>query len=453
MLPAHPRGAFLRMRLYSVRGAAEVPDLDAFEGAGRLVALADNPYISFQPIDLTPGRDAVAADLADVPRLLHAIADDWAAPASLNRRAAAAFAAALRRIGEERRGGAHLAGDDTAGQEVDVLLVGVEVSLWLAEQFAADLKTLFPGLRVAAISANKVIGVLGINRGRVPATGFPFCRSSARMDAAIALAISHSGQTFPTIHAVRLLHAMMPGRVFAMVIRGRPAGCRVWMRGERRQRLWQQGGSVFERACPAPCPACLPRLLPLPPCRPRDQRAPCAVPCLSTSPSTPSTPCRLAERLHRHQDGAGAGPAAVTRRAVLRALLRHQGRVALRRARQHLGGCHSPHADRAAAVHRRRAGHGRRLRRRRRRGRRLRRRREPRAGLRAAALWAGAGGGGSAGSKGGAGQLCAGKAGWPTCRPAASRSAGGRAAGTRAATRHAQRIAAGWGRSGCAVGS
>lgn len=32
-----------------------------------------------------------------------------------------------------------------------MLLTGVEVSLWLAEQFAADLKTLLPGLRVAAI--------------------------------------------------------------------------------------------------------------------------------------------------------------------------------------------------------------------------------------------------------------------------------------------------------------
>jgi len=62
-----------------------------------------------------------------------------------------------------------------------------------------------------------VISVLGNNRGRVPATGFSFCRESARLGGAIALAISHSGQTFPTIHAVRLLQATMPGRVFVMV--------------------------------------------------------------------------------------------------------------------------------------------------------------------------------------------------------------------------------------------
>ena len=40
---------------------------------------------------------------------------------------------------------------------LDLLLVGVEVSLWLAEQLANDLRLCFPKLRVMAISANKVI--------------------------------------------------------------------------------------------------------------------------------------------------------------------------------------------------------------------------------------------------------------------------------------------------------
>lgn len=57
---------------------------------------------------------------------------------------------------ERRAAAGQGAGDDTEGPEIDVLLTGVEVSLWLAEQLAADFKTLFPGLRVAAISANKV---------------------------------------------------------------------------------------------------------------------------------------------------------------------------------------------------------------------------------------------------------------------------------------------------------
>lgn len=59
--------------------------------------------------------------------------------------------------------------------------------------------------------------MLGSNRGRVPATGFPFCRDSGRLDHALALAVSHLGQTFPTIHAVRLLEGLLPGRVWVMV--------------------------------------------------------------------------------------------------------------------------------------------------------------------------------------------------------------------------------------------
>lgn len=84
-------------------------------------------------------------------QLLHSIASDWTDPTSLNRRTAAAFASELQRIAAARRRGAHLPGDDAAGQELDVLITGVEVSLWLAQQFAADLQALLPGLRVAAV--------------------------------------------------------------------------------------------------------------------------------------------------------------------------------------------------------------------------------------------------------------------------------------------------------------
>ena len=41
--------------------------------------------------------------------------------------------------------------------EIDILLVGVEMGLWLAEQAANDLKLIFPKLRVQALSANKII--------------------------------------------------------------------------------------------------------------------------------------------------------------------------------------------------------------------------------------------------------------------------------------------------------
>lgn len=38
---------------------------------------------------------------------------------------------------------------------VDLLITGVEASLWLAEQFASDLRRIFPYLNVVTISANK----------------------------------------------------------------------------------------------------------------------------------------------------------------------------------------------------------------------------------------------------------------------------------------------------------
>ena len=40
---------------------------------------------------------------------------------------------------------------------VDLLLCGVEASLWLAEQFASDLRRIFPFLNVTTISANKYV--------------------------------------------------------------------------------------------------------------------------------------------------------------------------------------------------------------------------------------------------------------------------------------------------------
>jgi hypothetical protein len=37
----------------------------------------------------------------------------------------------------------------------DLIIGGVEVSLWLGEQFAADLRRIFPNLNISTVSANK----------------------------------------------------------------------------------------------------------------------------------------------------------------------------------------------------------------------------------------------------------------------------------------------------------
>ena len=52
--------------------------------------------------------------------------------------------------------------DDNDGSSVgtvDLLIGGIEASLWVAEQFAADLRNVFPKLNVITVSANKLLGL------------------------------------------------------------------------------------------------------------------------------------------------------------------------------------------------------------------------------------------------------------------------------------------------------
>ena len=50
---------------------------------------------------------------------------------------------------------------DLKSNQVDLLVTGCEVSLWLGEQFAADLSTCLTLLNVKCVSANKLLGLLG----------------------------------------------------------------------------------------------------------------------------------------------------------------------------------------------------------------------------------------------------------------------------------------------------
>ena len=52
--------------------------------------------------------------------------------------------------------------DDNDGSSVgtvDLLIGGIEASLWVAEQFAADIRNVFPKLNVITVSANKLLGL------------------------------------------------------------------------------------------------------------------------------------------------------------------------------------------------------------------------------------------------------------------------------------------------------
>lgn len=83
-------------------------------------------------------------------------------------------------------------------KSLDILVTGCEVSLWLAEQFAADLLLVFPKLRVKAVSANKLLGLLGQDFP-VPATGFDTHEQRLDLTNSVVIVVSHSGGTFSSL--------------------------------------------------------------------------------------------------------------------------------------------------------------------------------------------------------------------------------------------------------------
>eukprot|EP00798_Chlamydomonas_sp_ICE-L_P031252 gene31252-6397_t len=188
--------SFVTVRMYQLKASYEVPALEAFVKQERIVNLVGNKYIKFQ------GKAALAA-LA-VPGKNDLVAADLSA---------ASFFANLDAIYQYTIAPTYRPDP----LEVHLLIVGVEMGLWLAEQAANDLRLVFPFLKVQVLSANKIISVLGNSRGKIPVPGSAFCRLTSRIGPnTICLSVSQSGQTFPTIHATRILNALMPGRVYVM---------------------------------------------------------------------------------------------------------------------------------------------------------------------------------------------------------------------------------------------
>jgi|GEM_PF-4186396 len=69
----------------------------------------------------------------------------------------------------------------------DVMISGIEISLWMGEQFASDLRRIFPDLKIGVTSANKVLAD-HVEEGLD--------------DQTLVLMISQSGQTFGSLNAV-----------------------------------------------------------------------------------------------------------------------------------------------------------------------------------------------------------------------------------------------------------
>ena len=91
--------------------------------------------------------------------------------------------------------------------QVDILVTGCEVSLWVAEKFCADLQKCFPRLGVKACSSNKLLGLFG-QELPTPAIGFPFTsRTLHGGNNPVVLIVSHSGGTFAPLACSNLLQS------------------------------------------------------------------------------------------------------------------------------------------------------------------------------------------------------------------------------------------------------
>lgn len=157
-----------------------------------------NPYLQRPKAET---NDPVASDIREIPQVLKAIETEWSHPASLNRRSAEHLAKLLiekaKHVDENR--------EKMISVElptVDLLITGIESSLWLGERFAQDLKTLFPLLTVKAVSANHILRQFqhdpqALHLGKT----------------SIVLAISQSGQTFPTLQATHVFNQLYRKRV------------------------------------------------------------------------------------------------------------------------------------------------------------------------------------------------------------------------------------------------
>lgn len=100
---------------------------------------AANPY--------DPKIDLVEKDLIETPSVLAAIDRAWEDKESIESIAGHDLAVHLVECMKRRL--------EFNLDTIDLIVTGVEVSLWTGEQWAADIRAIFPQLNIVAVSANK----------------------------------------------------------------------------------------------------------------------------------------------------------------------------------------------------------------------------------------------------------------------------------------------------------
>lgn len=163
--------------------------------------------------------DPVGADILSIPALLSAIHDDWSNPGSANRRNAEVLAQLLitkaANLAEKEKllRAAGLDESLSRSRHVDLLITGMENSLWLGQQFGVDLGNLMPRLTVRALSANEVLKALQND-----------LESLALARQTIVLVLSHTARTFPSRQVMEACDLLVRRRVIRdiFVMSGEP---------------------------------------------------------------------------------------------------------------------------------------------------------------------------------------------------------------------------------------
>ncbi|XRB03994.1 glutamine amidotransferase type 2 domain-containing protein [Pycnococcus provasolii] len=163
----------------------------------RSIQLDDNPLVLSIP-DLDKPYP-VAEDISRIPQICRDVQESFrSSEGTINQ---------LTMLHWRRALGKRLKLKNKRHDEVDILITGAEVSLWMGEQFASDLTTCFKGLNVKTMSANKLLGLFGQGMP-IPQTGHQLSEGLLALNHTIVLIVSHSGGTFASLAVSNLLQSV-----------------------------------------------------------------------------------------------------------------------------------------------------------------------------------------------------------------------------------------------------
>ena len=172
-------------------------ELSPGELRDRWISMTNHPYLPHIKYPKNDTEDPVDTDNREIPAILEEIKLNWQNPNSLNCQTAEYIVQLICEKAqqfEQKRQQMMRAGLTEMPRQlptVDMLIIGVENSLWLGERFARDFKTIFPWFNIKSISSNEVL------------QKFKYDFGSLRLGKdSIVLAITQSGQTFPTVQAI-----------------------------------------------------------------------------------------------------------------------------------------------------------------------------------------------------------------------------------------------------------